>query len=208
MPQFLRKDNPNGGLVAVWHVTEEIDELKDQLSLSDQDIQKLNSFKLDKRKLEFLATRCLIKDILGIEPKIDYLETGRPVLRNSNYSLSISHTQCYVAIALSENQQVGIDIEYPSERVARVYERFISTEECSFIPAENKIEYFTLIWCLKEAMYKLFDEKSVIFNRDLKCMPFVLQDEGIVEALYCLQNDISLQYRYITTNEFYLVYHC
>lgn len=208
MPQFLRKDDLNGGIVAVWKVTEEIDELRGRLSLSDKDIQKLNSFKLSKRKQEFLATRCLIKEILGIEPEIDYLETGRPVLRNSNYRISISHTQCYVAIALSRNQQVGIDIEYPSERVGRVYDRFISMEECSFIPEAHKIKYYTLIWCLKEAMYKLYDEKSVIFNRDLKCMPFVLQDEGTVEAIYCVQNNISLQYRYMTTNEFYLVYHC
>lgn len=208
MPVFLRKDEENGGIVAVWHISESVEELTSALNLREVDLQKVNSFRLDIRKQEFLATRCLIKEILAIEPEIDYLDTGRPVLKNSTYKLSISHTQNYAAISLSKNKQVGIDIEYPSHRVSKVFKRFISDEEHSFIPADKEVEYFTLIWCLKESMYKLFDEKSIIFNLHLKCMPFKLANEGELDALFCMNKEVKLKYKYLTTNKFYLVYHC
>jgi 4'-phosphopantetheinyl transferase EntD len=208
MPLLLRRNNKSGGIMAVWHITESVDELCSKLNLRNSDIHKLNSYKIEHRKLEFLATRCLVKEILDINPEIDYRQSGKPVLSNSVYNISISHTKNFAAIALSKNNNVGIDIEYPSDRVCRVYKRFISPEEHTFIPNGKETEYYTIIWCLKETMYKLFDEKSIIFNRHLKCMPFIHKKEGVIDALYKFNDEVLLKYKYLVNKEFYLVYHC
>ena len=71
MPVFLSHKEENGGIVAVWHISESVEELNALLCLREIDVQKVNSFRLDMRKKEFLATRCLIKEILQIEPEID-----------------------------------------------------------------------------------------------------------------------------------------
>ncbi len=208
MPILFKNEECSGGIVAVWKITETVDELLELLKLNQEELARLYSFRLDKRKLEFLAIRCLIKSVLNIDPEILYLDSGRPVLHNSSYNLSISHTKGYAAIALSKSNYSGIDIEFPSERVVKVYDRFVSAEEKMFIPTEQELAYYTLLWSLKEAMYKIFDEKSVVFNRDLKCYPFELKDEGEMTALFCLNKEVELRYKYITSNEFYLVYHC
>lgn len=208
MPQILKKDTDNMGIVAIWKIIEDWELLASLLVVRDEELEKVKSFRLDSRKQEYLAVRCLIKEVLGIDPVINYLPSGKPVLQNSEYQLSISHTKGYVTIALSKGKYVGIDIEFPSERVARVYERFISQKESSFIPEERQLEYYTLIWCLKETMYKMIDRKSVIFNHHFICHPFDLKKNGRLHASYT-ENKIELMdFDYLITKDFYLVYHC
>ena len=208
MPQIIRRDTVNQGFVVVWEITESIEELLVRLNLREQDVERINSYKLESRKLEFLAARCLIKDVLEIEPVIDYLESGKPVLKNSEYKISISHTKGYVAIAFSTGKYAGIDIEYPSERVVKVYKRFVSSNEEKFIPENKKAEYFTLMWCLKESMYKMYDRKNSIFNVNFECHPFLLQDEGKIKASFDFEEYKTMDFEYLVTNDFYLVYHC
>ncbi len=208
MPLVFRKDIGDSGIISVWEINETPADLANKLILSESDSQKYESYKLDKRKAEFLAIRCLLKEILDIEPLISYLPSGRPVLENSDYNLSISHTNGYAAIALSKGNNVGIDIEYPSKRVNNIYSRFISNQESEFIPEENKTAYYTLIWSLKETMYKIYDEQSIIFNEHLICEPFKISTEGEINALYCKEVSTILKYKYLVTPDYYLVYHC
>ncbi|TLX76951.1 4'-phosphopantetheinyl transferase superfamily protein [Labilibacter sediminis] len=209
MPKVFRKDIGEQGIVAVWHITESLDELSSLVELREKEIEKVQSYRLESKKLEFWAVRCLVKHVLGIDPVIDYLESGRPVLTTSDYKLSISHTKGYVAISLSKGKYVGIDIEYPSARVQKVYTRFISDRESEFIPEDQSLEYYTVIWCLKETMYKMIDRKSIIFNHHFVCHPFKLTSQGVLEASYC-DDDMQekLHFDYIIEKDYYLVYHC
>jgi 4'-phosphopantetheinyl transferase EntD len=208
MPQIFRKDLPNGGIVAVWKITESTDELFNNLQLQNEELVKVNNFRLDKRKQEFLAVRCLLKLLLNHDAKINYLPSGKPVLTNSSYYISISHTRGHAAVALSKSPFSGIDIEYPSERVTRVYQRFVSKKEQLFIPEKRKLDYYTLLWCLKETMFKLFDDSNIIFNQHFLCHPFVLENEGAINASFVKENIIEKKYHYIVTPDYYLVYYC
>jgi 4'-phosphopantetheinyl transferase EntD len=208
MPQIFRKDLPNDGIVAVWKITESTDELFKNLQLKNEELIKVRNFSLDKRKQEFLAVRCLLKQILNHDAEVNYLASGKPVLSNSHYYISISHTKGYAAVALSKSPFSGIDIEYPSERVNRVYQRFVSEKEQAFIPEDQKLIYYTLIWCLKETMYKLFDDCNIIFNQHFQCAPFTIEKEGALNASFAKENTIEKKYHYIVTPDYYLVYHC
>lgn len=208
MPLILKKDTDNKGIVALWKIDESWEFLASLLVFSDDELEKVKTFRLDSRKQEYLAVRCLIKEVLGIDPVINYLPSGKPILQNSEYQLSISHTKGVVAIALSKGKYVGVDIEYPSERVARVYDRFISKEESSFIPEERQLEYYILIWCLKETMYKMIDRKSVIFNHHFICHPFVLEKNGQLHASYTEKELELMDFDYLITEDYYLVFHC
>ena len=207
MAQILCKNTNNGGLVAVWKIEESLDQLIEQLNLREEDLKKLNAYKLDNRKKEFLATRCLIKEILGVDGLIDYLDSGKPVLKNSNYKISISHTKGYVAVVFSYSEFAGVDIEYPSERVARVYQRFVSPQEELFIPDDKRIEYLTMMWCLKESMYKMYDRKNSIFKINFVCHQFQLKKKGKMSASFKFEDYRTMEFEYMTTDDFYLVYH-
>jgi len=208
MPQILRRDTKNNGFVVVWKIQESANMLLERLNLSKEDIDRVESYRLESRKQEFLAARCLIKEIIGQEPIIDYLQSGKPVIKNSDYKISISHTKGFVAVAFSKQLFAGVDIEYPSERVARVFKRFVSDEEELFIPENKRVEYYTMLWCLKESMYKMYDRKSSIFNVNFICHPFTLQKQGEIEATFDFEDRRKFSFDYITTDDFYLVYHC
>ncbi len=45
------------------------------------------------------------------------------------YHISISHTLGYVAVILSRDYEVGVDIEYVSDRVNRISSRFLRDDE-------------------------------------------------------------------------------
>lgn len=208
MARILCIDTDNGGLAAVWQIEEPLDQLVAQLNLREEDLQKLNGYKLESRKKEFLATRCLIKEILGVDGVVDYLDSGKPILKNSAYKISISHTKGYVAVVFSSSEFAGVDIEYPSERVARVYQRFVSPQEELFIPEDKKVQYYTMMWCLKETMYKMYDRKSSIFNINFVCHPFQLRRQGKIRASFEFEDCRTMDFDYVANNEFYLVYHC
>ena len=207
MARIFRLDTNNGGMVAVWKIEESLDQLIRQLNLREVDLQKLNSYKLETRKKEFLATRCLIKQMLGVDGVIDYMDSGKPVLKNSHYKISISHTKGFVAVVFSSSEFAGVDIEYPSERVARVYQRFVSRQEELFIPNDKRIEYLTMMWCVKESMYKMYDRENSIFNINFVCHPFQLQKQGKISASFEFEDCRTMDFEYITSSEFYLVYH-
>ena len=79
-------------VVGVWKVEETIGQLRSvfkDFSLYESDLQK---FKAEKRQLEWLAVRVLLKELLGEEKVIDYLPSGKPFLKDRSAFVSFSHT--------------------------------------------------------------------------------------------------------------------
>ncbi|MCR5454837.1 MAG: siderophore biosynthesis protein, partial [Bacteroidales bacterium] len=88
------------------------------------------SFKNDRRRREWLATRLLIKEMLGRYPGISYDGLGAPILSGcSDINISVSHTDVLVAVSLSDKCSVGIDIERITNRVLRIKHKFLNRDE-------------------------------------------------------------------------------
>lgn len=64
----------------------------------------------------------LLTLMLGYTPIISHNSDGKPFIEG--YNISISHTKGYVAIIISRFFEVGVDIEYPADRVLRIASRF------------------------------------------------------------------------------------
>ena len=116
-------------LVGVWKVEETIDRLRSMFvdfSLYESGLQR---FKSEKRQLEWLAVRVLLKELLGEEKPIAYLPSGKPYLKDGSACISFSHTHGYVAVAVHPTKEVGIDIEQYGDRVCRLASRFVREDE-------------------------------------------------------------------------------
>ena len=98
-------------------------------------------------------------------------------------AFSISHTKNFVAVIVS-NEPVGVDIEYKSDRIFRITEKFMSQEELKTLAcfsntfadisknAEKTTNFSTetqkfalLCWCAKETVFKMIDEIGVDFTK-------------------------------------------
>ncbi len=152
-----------GDRVAIWHLTENLDELLDLIELSSEDKQTISQFKLDKRKQEWICSRLLLKQLLNEYPQIGYSTNGKPYLKNSDLHISISHTNGYVAVCAAHSP-TALDIEIGSPRVEKAASRFVHDDEWKFIQDDEKISFLTLIWSAKETLYKYFDEWGVVFR--------------------------------------------
>ena len=164
-----------GVSLGLWQMDESPEQLFDQYphllpyrsSLDDK-------YKNDGRKLEFLAIRALMYEMLRVNGASKGLlshagdfthnEQGKPLFRG--YHVSISHTKGYAALILSKKSEVAVDIEYMSDRVERIASKFLRKDERA-----DSLDAKLVHWCAKETVFKLFSEENLLFE-DMRVKPF------------------------------------
>ena len=196
-------------VVGVWKVEETIGQLRSMFkdfSLYESDLQK---FKAEKRQLEWLAVRVLLKELLGEEKVIDYLPSGKPFLKDRSVCVSFSHTCGYVAVAVHPTKEVGIDIEQYGNRVGRLASRFVREDEMQSVRAGNEIYALLLHWSAKETMFKLMNQSDVDFLDHLHILPFIPTELGEMEAVeYRTDLHQPFQISYYTHPDYVLTFAC
>lgn len=133
-----------------------------------------DKYKNDGRKLEFLAIRALMYEMLRVNGASKGLLShagdfthngqGKPLFRG--YHVSISHTKGYAALILSKKSEVAVDIEYMSDRVERIASKFLRKDERA-----DSLEAKLVHWCAKETVFKLFSEENLLFE-EMRVRPF------------------------------------
>lgn len=194
MPVILEKKYENNISLAVWQITESHDELQAMLPSEILTDAELASISHPQKQVEFFCSRLVIKHLansLGIK----YLgikkdEYGKPYLVGSNWQMSITHTTNYVAAVMHPTEALGIDMEKPSEKLKRIEHKFLSEPER--IETQNDIEKLCIYWSAKEALYKLYGKRKVIFNENLYIFPFKKKQNKITGRLKI--NEIDEKY--------------
>ena len=157
--------------------------------LSSNELSYLSTVKLEKRKKEFIASHSLLRmirrEILGFEnEEMFYNEYGKPSLTHLEFDFSISHTEGFVALLISDipNVKIGVDIQKKFSNIKaekRVEERFLKNKEFLLLKsgeidltarvysngkldtvelAEKKKEDFLYFWTRLEAILKMSGE--------------------------------------------------
>lgn len=107
-------------------------------------------------------------DITDLTYNVD--ENGKPYFINSDINFSISHSQEYIAIAIS-NSKIGIDIQKISEVKESVINLIFNEDDLAFYSSsKDKNSCFTKIWTFKESYAKCIGKglktpfKSIFIN--------------------------------------------
>ena len=183
--------------VAVWHVTEDYEELLSLLPDADAvSSEAEQQFSSEFRRVEWTAVRVLLYTVLDRQVHISYNDQGAPLLPGyEGLHISISHTKGYVAIALSESVPVGIDVEQIERieektnvfddkeklpRVEKVRTRFMRDDEF----AETTIGLL-LHWSAKETLFKVLGREGVNFVDEMQVSPF---DETQYEGEFTIED--------------------
>tara|TARA_B100001758_G_scaffold247507_1_gene265603 strand:+ start:2214 stop:2795 length:582 start_codon:yes stop_codon:yes gene_type:complete len=190
---IVKKINTNNCTIAIWDLKESYSEL---LKLSNT--HDLPKYKTEKRKKEFLASRLLLNEIQPNQ-SISYNQYGAPEIKNEKH-ISISHSKNLVAIAVSD-KRVGLDLEYISDKALRLSSKFISKDHQINLSNEKA----TLIWCLKETIYKWYQKGNIDFINDIKISPFTVSKKGHLVAMFKKK---KLSLRYTRIDSYFLVYIC
>lgn len=195
MPLFFSQDE-NNFQIAIWKMDEEVDGLMKLASLSETDIERVNSFTHTARKKEWICIRMLLKK-LNKNFSIGYLASGKPYLENSTAHISISHTKDYAGIIISDSFGVGLDLERIHPRIEKIAHKFVSPAEEKIISGKNSLEKLFLIWGVKEVLFKMHSIGELIFKEHLQVYPFDFSSNGSVQAKISkgtFQKKYSLRY--------------
>lgn len=191
MPLLLKKEE-NNNTVLVWKISEPLEKL---ISLTpNTDCSHLKS---KKRKKEFLACRILL-NYFNNDLNISYSKNGSPNLNNHQY-ISVSHSGDLICIIISE-KEIGIDIEKVSNKSLQLKEKFINSHHTKLTKEKT-----TLIWCIKESVFKFHKIGNVDFIKDISVPEFILKDRGEMDISF---KNNTLKSYYFKVRNSYLAYVC
>jgi len=208
MPLIHKQEGPLNTQMGIWKITELEDDLIKKLTFTDIMIKQLCQIKHETKRLEWLASRLLLQQLLNLPPSISYSANGKPYIKNLDIHLSISHTNGYAAVITSAQKPTGIDIEYPSTRIGRLVSRFCNTIEQQQFDKIGKEKGSAIVWCAKETIYKIVDIPGLKFKEDIIIEKLSKNDSGTLQAKIKISDKWkSLTLHYRITAEFYLVWY-
>jgi hypothetical protein len=167
MALIYHYSEPQGHHIAVWSISETYDELV--LFLNNEsflkEIQNLG-LKSVLRINQKIAAGILLQHILKENIQLYYDELGKPHLKNHAGFISISNTKDTVAVIYHPKKTVGIDIEFPSERIVKIAPKFLNIQEQHWINNSNTPFYKNcfIVWCVKESLFKLIGGGGIDFK--------------------------------------------
>ena len=177
---LLEQYELSGVRLLVWKVTETLEELQGMV-LPSLAARACEEFASEKRRTEWLAVRALLRSSLGDDVHVVYDTAGKPSLEGFDGDISISHTDGYVAVALSTCGGVGVDIELLSRNVMAVAGRFMSVDLLGTVHPAKRNLVALVHWCAKEALFKIVGDLGGTFKDNISVAPFSFEDKGQVQ---------------------------
>lgn len=193
-------------MVLIWELTESNSDLVKMLPNARNYGTEFDAIRTDKRRREYLGVRVALNALLDREVQVVYDGNGKPHLLDNSYQISISHSGRWIAVMADKKRVTGIDIEIPSDKVQRVFTRFLSKIEQNEISDRGRnIEKLQIAWSAKEAVYKIIGKDAVDFASQIRIHPFVVKEKGKVIAEH-LPSGSFLQLNYIRNSEYTMVF--
>ncbi len=111
-----------------------------------------------ERRLAYSTLFCSLKAFFGLDaPQLLRTENGKPYLKNCNISISLSHSDGIAAVCISDEGQIGIDIqsEISPEKQEKLERRFFTDYE---VKSERiTAEYYFCTFYDNEAIFDNID---------------------------------------------------
>jgi phosphopantetheinyl transferase len=173
--------------ILVWEITETFEDLFGQVLLNDSNRIRLSNMKSELHQRGFLSVRKLLQEAGYNDFDLHYDESGKPHLKNGKF-ISITHSFHFSAIIISD-QKVGIDIEMQRDKIIRIADKYVDYEFHFLKPEiiQQYIRKLTVIWGVKESIFKIRNEKGISFKDHIQVNPFEI-DENRTTAILEMEN--------------------
>ena len=177
----------NNTKLYLWKITEELGTLLKDIRLKDSSIARLENMKSESHKKGFLAVRMLLQHNDYSDFDLFYDEFGKPHIKPQGCSIkevhiSISHSHQFSAIAISD-ENIGLDVEILKEKTLKIAPRFMDISHLENLSNEDKIKKATVIWGIKESIFKIKNEVGISFLDDIFEKPFSFEDKTATALL-------------------------
>ena len=165
-----------------WHITEDVTSLFRAVSLKDTSLFRLEGMKSEEHQRGFLAVRMLLQHLGYTDYDLTYDEAGKPHLSDGKH-ISISHSHEFSCICISD-ELMGIDLEKLKEKTLKIAPRFMEVKHLENLSALEQIEKATVIWGVKESIFKIKNEKGISFPEHIFEDKFCFSDGKCAAELH------------------------
>lgn len=161
--------------VKIWKIDESYDDLIAPLDLKPQSLERVLGMKSELHQRGFLSVRHLLHEFGYTDQDLYYDDNGKPHLKDGKH-ISITHSFTFSGVIVSDNE-VGIDIEKQRDKISIIAHKFVDYE-FNYLDKndEDYIRNLTVIWGVKESLYKLFATPGMLFREHFLVIPFMLKD--------------------------------
>ena len=187
---IVRIINPNDTtIVGIWKITETIEDFFTLIPLSAKSKKLLKSRKSTIHQLQFLSIRAILLELGYSDDSLDYSKNS-PILDDGK-KISISHSNLFSCVIISDTN-VGIDVQHTNDKINKIAHKFIGYES-SYL-ANNDIKKLSIIWNIKESIYKIANIEGLDFKNHSLVIPFNNSDDFTFSWLVYK----NLRHRYIS----------
>jgi len=179
--------------VKIWKIEESYNDLMQPLDLKPESLERVSNMKSELHQRGFLSVRHLLRAFGYSDQDLFYDGNGKPHLKDGKY-ISITHSFTFSGVIVSDNP-VGIDIEMQRDKIAKIAKKFVDYEfDYLETGTEDYVRKLTIIWGIKESLYKLFATPGMLFKEHFLVIPFNIED---LETVAWIDYN-SKKYRYNT----------
>ena len=191
--------------ILLWKITEPLSELSAEVTLNPKNQVRFNGMKSELHQRAILSVRKLLQLKGYTDFDLEYDQHGKPHLKDGKH-ISISHSHEYATIIISD-EITGIDIELQREIIIKIAPKF-AEKELEFLDNDNQeyIRKLTVIWGVKESIFKIINEVGISFKDHIHVHPFEMVDLSGTANLYFQNRASQFMYHFIEIDNFTLVY--
>ena len=185
MPLYNTLTVDNSTKVYLWKIDESETDLSKGIELTPHCQNRMEGMKSEMHRRGFLSIRHLMGVAGYVDADLFYDENGKPHLKDGK-RISITHSNHFTGIIISDRFEVGIDIEKQRDKILRIAHKFTPMAEYrTMANTEALIRKLTVVWGCKEALYKIYSESGLSFLHHIVIKDFRLSDtETTGEILY------------------------
>lgn len=181
MPLFKEVILNDSASLYLWKITEELEWFKGAIKLNSSSQKRVDSMKSESHQKGFLAVRMLLQHLGYSDFDLYYDSFGKPHLMDGK-CISISHSHEFSAIAVSTHS-IGIDLELVKEKSLKIASRFMDVSHLENLSDTEKIQKATVIWGIKESIFKIKSMEGISFPNHIFENEFNLEDKKAMAQL-------------------------
>jgi len=192
--------------ILLWKITESYDQLRAEVQLKEKSALRLNGMKSELHRRGFLSVRKLLNEKGYSDIDLHYDEFGKPHLEDGKH-ISISHSHEFSAIIISDCI-VGIDLELRRDKIAVIADKFLNDAEAAYLDP-NAVDYInklTVLWGIKEVIFKIRNEPGISFKDHIEADPFEMSVRKTIAHLTMEHISQSFTIYFDEIENFTLVY--
>src|SRR5690606_23583447 len=167
--------NP-GVKVLIWKVEETEAQLSEGVVLTPKCQNRMMGMRSELHRRGFLSIRHLLGELGYVDRDLFYDEAGKPHLKDGRF-ISITHSNEFTGIIVSEVDEVGIDIELQREKILRIAHKYTPLEEYKTVAnTDALIRKLTIVWGAKESLFKIYAQQGLSFLHHIDITDFSFSD--------------------------------